>query len=358
MNGPMESAFGVRLAETLARAKGDGEIAAAEFEQLLLDPGFDAAVFARFRREATAAGVRLPVEDDEEIEARSERRVPPAGESEVRDLLDLYLAEIGRFPLLPHPEVLRLTTLARQGDEEARRRVILANLRLVVHIARDYRNRGLTLPDLIAEGNLGLIHAVDRFEPERELRLSTYAAIWIRQSILRAIAEQGRAVRIPVQMFQQMNRFVRAERNLRARLARDPEVAEIAQELDISLPRAERLAGLVTGIRSLDEGSSTEAFERLTAEDVGERPHSVEEMVEIQLQNEKIDRLLRSLSAREEQILRLRYGFFDGVDRTLAETGQWFGITRERVRQIEARALDKLRRAIDAHDFGVNTLLS
>ena len=357
MSGPVESAFRTRLAETLARARGEGTIGAAEFEQLLLDPGFDAAVFARFRREAAAAGVHLPVEDDEEIESRSVSRAPvPA--PEVRDLLDLYLAEIGRFPLLPHPEVLRLTTLARQGDEDARRRVILANLRLVVYIARDYRNRGLTLPDLIAEGNLGLIHAVDRFEPERELRLSTYAAIWIRQSILRAIAEQGRAVRIPVQMFQQMNRFVRAERNLRARLARDPEVAEIAQELDISLPRAERLSGLVTGIRSLDEGSSTEAFERLTAEDLGERPHSVEEMVEIQLQNEKLDRLLRSLSAREEQILRLRYGFFDGVDRTLAETGQWFGITRERVRQIEARALDKLRRAIDAQDFGVNTLLS
>ena len=222
MSGPIESAFRTRLAGALERARIDHEIAADEFEQLLLDPGFDAAVFARFRREAAAAGVHLPVEDDEEIESRSIRQRPVPAESEPRDLLDVYLAEIGRFPLLPHPEVLRLTTLSRQGDEDALRRLIVANLRLVVHIARDYRNRGLTLPDLIAEGNLGLIHAVDRFEPERELRLSTYAAIWIRQSILRAIAEQGRAVRIPVQMFQQMNRFVRAERNLRARFAREP----------------------------------------------------------------------------------------------------------------------------------------
>jgi len=351
MANPDWNSFSARLAEALARARAAGEIPVAEFEQLLLDPGFEAEDFARFRRDATAAGVRLPVSEEESDQPPAARRALPAA-GEARDLLDLYLAEIGRFPLLPHPEVLRLTALARHGDEDARRRVILANLRLVVHIARDYRNRGLTLPDLIAEGNLGLIHAVDRFEPERELKLSTYASIWIRQSILRAIAEQGRAVRIPVQMFQQMNRFVRAERTLRARLAREPEIPEIARELQISETRAERLAGLVTGIRSLDEGSSTEAFERLTAEDLGERPHSVEEMLEIQLQNEKIDRVLRSLSAREEQILRLRYGFFDGVDRTLAETGQWFGITRERVRQIEARALDKLRRAIDAQDFG------
>lgn len=341
----LETAFRERLVAELDRARERGEIGAAAFEDLLLDPGFEAAAFARFRREARAAGVRLPVEDEEAGEA------PARVEPEARDLLDLYLAEIGRFALLPHPEVLRLTALARRGDEDARRRVILANLRLVVHIARDYRNRGLDLADLIAEGNLGLIQAVDRFEPERELRLSTYAAIWIRQSILRAIAEQGRAVRIPVQMFQQMRRFVRVEQVLRSRLGRAPEIDELAREMDISVPRVERLAGFVAGIRSLDEGSSTEAFERLSTEDLSERPHSVEEMVEIQLQNEKIDRLLRSLSAREEQILRLRYGFFDGVDRTLAETGQWFGITRERVRQIEARALDKLRRTIDAQDF-------
>jgi RNA polymerase primary sigma factor len=357
MNLPELHSFRARLADVLSRARVTREIPVAEFEPLLLDPGFDAADFAGFRRDALAQGIRLPVEDEEEAPVRAEVPVR-AVESEARDLLDLYLAEIGRFPLLPHPEILRLTTLSRRGDEDARRRVVLANLRLVVHIARDYRNRGLTLPDLIAEGNLGLIHAVDRFEPERELHMSTYAAIWIRQSILRAIAEQGRAVRIPVQMFQQMNRFVRAERTLRARLAREPEIAEIARELDISLPRTERLAGLVTGIRSLDEGSSTEAFERLTAEDLGERPHSVEEMVEIQLENEKIDRLLRSLSAREEQILRLRYGFADGIDRTLAETGQWFGITRERVRQIESRALDKLRRAIDQQDFGTGAAFS
>jgi RNA polymerase primary sigma factor len=345
MNAPEPVSFSDRIDEVLADARVRGHVPGADYERLMLDPGFDPDQFARFEREAEAAGVRLPASSSEESRAPA-----PRAESEVRDLLDLYLAEIGRFPLLEHRELLRLSALARGGDEDARRRVILANLRLVVHIARDYRNRGLSLADLIAEGNLGLIQAVDRFEPERGLRFSTYGAIWIRQSILRAIAEQGRAVRIPVQMFQQIHRFVRVERALRAGLAREPELAEIARELGFSAARTERLAGLVAGIRSLDEGSSSEAFDRLTAEDLGEHPLSVEELVEQQLQHEKIDRLLRSLSAREEQILRLRYGFLDGVDRTLAETGQWFGITRERVRQIEARALDKLRRAIEAQE--------
>lgn len=229
--------------------------------------------------------------------------------------------------------------------------MILANLRLVVHIARDYRNRGLPMLDLIEEGNLGLIHAVDRFEPERGLRFSTYAAIWIRQSILRGIAEQARSVRIPVQMFQQVNRFVRTERALRSRLGRAPVIEDIARELGISQGRTERLASLVVGLRSLDEGSGIEAFEQLSAEDLGEPPASVEHLVELQLQHEKIDRMLRALSQREEQILRIRYGFHDGVARTLAQTGQHFGITRERVRQIESRALEKLRRALELEEL-------
>jgi len=207
------------------------------------------------------------------------------------------------------------------------------------------------LLDLIEEGNLGLIMAVDRFEPERGLRFSTYAAIWIRQAILRGLAEQSRSVRIPVQMFQQVSRFNRAERTLRARLGREPRMDEVAVELGISTPRAERLAGLISGLRSLDEGSGLEAFEQLSTEDLGEGPPSVERLVEIQLEHEKLDRLLRSLSQREEQILRIRYGFYDGVARTLAQTGEHFGISRERVRQIEARALDKLRRALDYHEL-------
>jgi RNA polymerase primary sigma factor len=336
--------FEDRLDEALRSARVRGRLETRDYEALLADPEFDAVAFERFQAAAAEAGIELPEEDLGEAGDDRTRRAESGTD---RDLVDIYLREIGHIALLQHHELLALATRARAGDEEARKRIILANLRLVVHVARGYRNRGLPLLDLIEEGNLGLIQAVDRFEPERGLRFSTYAAIWIRQAILRGVAEQARSLRIPVQMFQQMNRFSRAERVVRARVGRDPTIGEVAQELDISVPRAERLAGLISGLRSLDEGSSLAAFDQLTLEDMTEAPPSVERLVELQLEHEKLDRLLRSLSQREEQILRIRYGFYDGVARTLAQTGQHFGISRERVRQIEARALDKLRHAIE-----------
>jgi RNA polymerase primary sigma factor len=267
-----------------------------------------------------------------------------------RDLLELYLSEIGRVALLPHEELLALAQRARAGDAGARKRIIVANLRLVVYLAREFRERGLPMLDLIEEGNLGLIHAVDRFEPERGLRFSTYAAIWIRQAMLRGIAEQSRSVRIPVQMFQQVNRYVRAERTLRAGLQRDPSAEEIGVEMGVSTARAARLGSLLRSLRSLDESGSVETFEQLSSEDLAESPPSVERLIELQLEHEKIGRLLRSLGQREEQVVRIRYGFYDGVARTLAQTGGLFGISRERVRQIEARALQKLRRAIELQE--------
>ena len=332
--------FEQRLAAALEQAQHAGVLRAREYESLLVDPDFDEDAFERFRDRITRLGLSLPeIEDD---------AVPPDGRLTTdRGSLDLYLDEIGRIDLLSHEDTLAVARRVRAGDAEARKQMILANLRLVVHVARSYRSRGLPLPDLIEEGNLGLIHAVDRFEPERALHFSTYAAIWIRQSILRGIAEQARALRIPVQMFQQVSRYLRTERLLRNRLGRDPSPAEMAAELQISTGRVERLGGLIAGLRSLDEGSSLEAFDQLSNEDLGEAPQSVERLVELQLEHERLDRLLRSLSQREEQVLRIRYGFVDGVARTLAQTGEHFGISRERVRQIEARALDKLRRALE-----------
>lgn len=347
MSGPRLTRFDDRLEAALQEALRNGDLREHDYESLLVDPDFDPAAFERFRVAAQRAGLRLP---DTEPEAVAVDHGIAAGEPE-RDLLDIYLADIGRIPLLAHEELIALAHRSRRGDPQARKRIILANLRLVVHIARSYRSRGLPLLDLIEEGNLGLIMAVDRFEPERGLRFSTYAAIWIRQAILRGLAEQARSVRIPVQMFQQVSRFSRAERALRARMGREPRIEEVAAELAISVPRAQRLAALITGLRSLDEGSGIEAFEQLSSEDLGEAPTSVERLVEIQLEHEKLDRLLRSLSQREEQILRIRYGFHDGVARTLAQTGAHFGISRERVRQIEARALEKLRRALDYHEI-------
>jgi RNA polymerase primary sigma factor len=348
MSAPHLTKFRDRLAEVLEAARRSGRLSEREYDALLLDPDFDPAEFEQFRDEAGRAGIELPEEAPEATGAPETRGL--AGEPE-RDLLDLYLNEIGRIALLGHEQLLALARRSRSGDQEARKRIILANLRLVVHVARAYRNRGLPLLDLIEEGNLGLIQAVDRFEPERGLRFSTYASIWIRQSILRGIAEQAKSLRIPVQMFQQVNRYARAERVLRNRLGRDAEMGEIAAELKISVARAERLSGLIAGLRSLDEGSGIAAFEQLSSEDLDDAPPSVERLVELQLEHEKLDRLLRQLSQREEQILRIRYGFYDGVARTLAQTGAHFGISRERVRQIEARALDKLRRALEYQEI-------
>jgi catechol 2,3-dioxygenase len=299
--------FGERLSEARQVAMARGELSRRDYDALLLDPDFEDEAFEAFRTQLASAGVKLPEDEVEAPEVRLDVR-QLTGEPE-RDILDLYLNEIGRVKLLEHEDLLAVATRSRGGDENARRQMILANLRLVVHVARNYRNRGLPFLDLIEEGNLGLIHAVDRFEPERGLRFSTYASLWIRQAILRGLAEQSRAVRIPVQMFQQLNRYVRAERTLRGRLGREPHVSEIALELAISTPRAERLRAILLGMKSLDEHEGVDAFEDLSSEDVGGPPMSVERLVELQLEHEKLDRLLRSLAQREEQVIRIRYGF-------------------------------------------------
>lgn len=355
MDRPQLVPYRVRLAEARRAAISRGTLERKDYDGLLLDEDFDPDQFEAFRTELIAAGVTLPVDDAEEPPRGHVERRQFAGEAE-RDLLDIYLDQIGRVKLLSHPDLLETAERARRGDEAARKRIILANLRLVVHVARQYRNRGLPFLDLIEEGNLGLIHAVDGFEPERGLRFSTYAALWIRQSVLRGLADQSRAIRIPVQMFRQMNRYVVVRRTFLATHAREPHPEELARELEISLARVERLTALVTGMQSLDTHAGVDAFEELSAEQLGQAPPSVERLVELQLEHEKLDRLLRSLDTREEQVIRIRFGFHDGVAKSLQETGEHFGITRERVRQIEARALLKLREAIEARRHGSNHL--
>jgi len=339
--------FRERLASTAREARSRGEVSPREYDLLIGDPDFDEDAFEQFRSALAQSGVRLPEDDVDSMPPQPP--APFAGEPE-RDLLSIYLDEIGRITLLGHEELLALAARHRAGDEGARKRIILANLRLVVHVARHYRNRGLAFLDLIEEGNLGLIQAVDRFDPARGVRFSTYASLWIRQAMLRGLAEQSRAVRIPVQMFRQMNRFVATRRSLSGRLGREPAIEEIARELEISTVRAERLRALLSGLQTADDREGVDAFEELSAEEVGRGPKSVEQMVELQLEHEKLDRLLRSLGPREEQLIRIRYGFYDGIARSLQETGEHFGITRERVRQIESRALEKLRAAIELAD--------
>lgn len=317
-------------------------LTAKEQERILGLPGFDGTRYLDFLETLRAAGVR--VEDDESGGDDAATAGAWRAESGDPDILRQYLDELARFePLTPERE-REVTRRTKDGDAEARRQIILANLRLVVFLARRYRNRGLGLLDLISEGNLGLVRAADRFDPERGVRFSTYAAWWIRQAILRGIAEQTAAVRLPATVLQQMRRFIVQERILRQRWSRDVTPAEVGEALGIAAPQAERLAGLIQSARSIDEMAAFgDPFGRMALP-------SVEELVQQQIDQERLERFLRRLSEREEEILRIRYGFQDGVAHTLQQTGDRFGITRERVRQIEKRALGKLRRWLEGSD--------
>ena len=324
------------------RAIESRRLTAKEQERILGMPGFDGTRYLDFLESVRGAGVVVEDDGDASGAPASDSWRAESGDP---DILRQYLDELSRFEPLAAEREREVTRRTRDGDADARRQLILANLRLVVFLARRYRNRGLGLLDLISEGNLGLVRAADRFDPERGVRFSTYAAWWIRQAILRGIAEQTAAVRLPATVLQQMRRFILQERILRQRWSRDVTPGEVGDALGISAPQAERLAGLIQSARSIDEmGTLGESFGGRLA------LPSVEELVQQQIDQERLEQFLRRLSEREEEILRIRYGFQDGVAHTLQQTGDRFGITRERVRQIEKRALAKLRRWLEGSD--------
>jgi RNA polymerase primary sigma factor len=346
--------FAAALDQAAAEARACGALTADAQERLLALAGFDATRFGELLRALVAVGVSVePLEevesgDVDEVEAvrAPARDVAPAD----IDVLAQYLRELRRYPPLTAEEERAMARRARAGDAEGRKRLVLGNLRLVVFLARRYRGRGSSYLDVIGDGNVGLMTAVDRFDPERGFRFSTYASWWIRQAILRGIAEQSAAVRLPVTVLQQMRRFVLEERRLRQTFGGDPAPTEVGAALGLAPFQSERLAGLVRNVRSLDElpgGELPHAWRRGVGEDL---TLSVEEMVERQMESERIERVLGRLSPREETILRIRYGFVDGVAHTLQQTGERFGITRERVRQIEQRALRKLREWLEEGD--------
>jgi RNA polymerase sigma factor (sigma-70 family) len=344
--------FTAALAHAAGAARRKGALRAAEQEALAGLPGFESGRYLAFLEELRGAGVDVePVEDAEELaaapgpalEAIRTEAARARGRTHDLDLLDRYLADLKFYPPLTPAEELAAARAARAADAAGRRRLILGNLRLVVFIARRYRSRGLPFLDLISEGNLGLITAADRFDPERGFRFSTYAGWWIRQAILRGIAEQTTAVRVPVTVLQQMRRYVLEERRLRHRLGREPTSFEIGGALGLAPFQTERLAGLIRNVRSLDDLEVGDGPGRRRPEAVQAALPSIEEMVERELDGERLERYLHRLSAREELILRVRYGFLDGVAHTLQQTGDRLGITRERVRQIEQRSLLKLR---------------
>jgi RNA polymerase primary sigma factor len=258
------------------------------------------------------------------------------------DIQTRYLAEIGRYELLTAEDEVELGRRMADGDEEARRRMIISNLRLVVTIAKRYARGGQNLLDLIEDGNLGLIRAATKFDYTRGFRFSTYASYWIKQSIKRGIAGQSRAIRIPVHIYHLINRYLKKEEELRANGLRIDDES-MSEALEISIRRVKLVRTLIAGIRAEDPATSADALQSLSADPLHRDTHTPEALVTLQLENKEMTDLFdRCLSAREQEVLILRYGLDDGEPRTLGEAGRVVGISRERVRQIEKRALQKL----------------
>ncbi len=280
-------------------------------------------------------------EDKETEEVEIDLSVPEG--VSIDDPVRMYLKEIGRVPLLTAEEEVALAKRMQDGDEEAQKRLAEANLRLVVSIAKRYVGRGMLFLDLIQEGNLGLIKAVEKFDYTKGYKFSTYATWWIRQAITRAIADQARTIRIPVHMVETINKLIRVSRQLLQQLGREPAPKEIAKEMDITVERVGEIMKIAQEPVSLETPIGGEEDSHLGDFIEDQDAPAPADAASFMLLKEQLEEVLDTLTPREEKVLRLRFGLDDGRARTLEEVGQNFGVTRERIRQIEAKALRKLR---------------
>lgn len=278
--------------------------------------------------------------NDEEFDL-NDLSVPPG--VKINDPVRMYLKEIGRVDLLSAEEEVDLALRIEQGDEEAKRRLAEANLRLVVSIAKRYVGRGMLFLDLIQEGNMGLIKAVEKFDYRKGFKFSTYATWWIRQAITRAIADQARTIRIPVHMVETINKLVRVQRQLLQDLGREPTPEEIGEDMDLSPEKVREILKIAQEPVSLETPIGEEDDSHLGDFIEDHEATSPSDHAAYELLKEQLEDVLDTLTDREENVLRLRFGLDDGRTRTLEEVGKVFGVTRERIRQIEAKALRKLR---------------
>ena len=292
----------------------------------------------------------LDLEDEEELSDEDLEITAENVDAFADDSVRLYLREIGKIPLLSLDEENELAKKVLAGDKKAKDKMVEANMRLVVSIAKRYSGRGLDLLDLIQEGNTGLLRAVEKFDPEKGFKFSTYATWWIRQAITRAIADQARTIRIPVHMVETINKVLRTTRKLTQDLNREPTVEEIAKELEMEPEKIEYVMRIKQDIASLDasvgrDGDDEDSVLGDFVED--EERVSPEDSAVTQILKEQLAEILSTLSEREQKIIRMRFGIGGERPHTLEEVGAEFSVTRERIRQIEAKALSKLRKHKD-----------
>lgn len=280
-------------------------------------------------------------EEHDDFHLDDDLSLPPG--IKINDPVRMYLKEIGRVPLLSADDEVDLAKRIEKGDEEAKRRLAEANLRLVVSIAKRYVGRGMLFLDLIQEGNMGLIKAVEKFDQSKGFKFSTYATWWIRQAITRAIADQARTIRIPVHMVETINKLIRVSRQLLQELGREPTPEEIAKEMDLSTEKVREIMKIAQEPVSLETPIGEEDDSHLGDFIEDQDALAPADAAAYELLKEQLEDVLDTLTEREENVLRLRFGLDDGRTRTLEEVGKVFGVTRERIRQIEAKALRKLR---------------
>ncbi len=290
--------------------------------------------------------------------AGDEKRIPVKRHpTDIHDPTRLYLNEIGASPLLTAEEEVSFSRLAQRGDEAARKRMIESNLRLVVKIARRYTNRGLAFLDLIEEGNLGLIRAVEKFDPERGFRFSTYATWWIRQTIERAIMNQSRTIRLPIHVVKEINSYLRAARSLAQQLDHDPSAEEIAALLHRPIEDVETMLGLNERMSSTDSAILNDPSRTLIETIADEQSQDPSEMLAEEDMHLNVEECLAQLSDKQREVVERRFGLHGYSVSTLEEVGKEIGVTRERVRQIQMDALNKLKKILEHEGISVDALL-